>query len=81
MVIIFFYYKNKKLAEKAVEEFLATPTLEEYLAAYPRTKKHNTVACYGCESTNIYMLWINRVGIGAKKHICRVCGKTLWRSD
>lgn len=59
------------------------PSIEEYKQGNPKAvDRHGNVRCVHCNSNNIYLWWLfgPQVGFGPKKHICRKCGSTLWKS-
>lgn len=58
-------------------------SIEEYKQGNPKAvDRHGNVRCVHCNSNNIYLWWLfgPQVGFGPKKHICRKCGSTLWKS-
>jgi len=58
------------------------PTLQEYLEKNPKAKSPNGAKCVYCGSNSIYLhfLYGPENGFGPKSHICRGCGKALYRS-
>ena len=59
------------------------PSVKEYKLQNPKAvDKKGNVRCIHCNSNNVYLWWLfgPAAGYGPKKHICRKCGITLWKS-
>ncbi len=59
------------------------PTLGEYKRQHPDAGlPKGGVKCCHCGSNQLYLWWLwgPRAGGGPKRHICRSCGETLYRS-
>jgi hypothetical protein len=55
------------------------PTLDQYLAAHPDCHPQpGKVLCHACRSSSLYLRFEN--SWGAKVHMCRTCGTSLYRS-
>lgn len=57
-----------------------TPTLQQYLATNPSAHTGSGIKCATCGSRSIFLSYLLRGHIGPKRHICRGCGQTLYRS-
>jgi hypothetical protein len=56
------------------------PMLDQYLAAHPDCHPQpGKVLCHACRSSSLYLRFEN--SWGAKVHMCRTCGTSLYRSD
>lgn len=63
--------------------FFSLPTLAQYRSHHADSRNLSARAqCHSCGSTSFYLWWLfgARAGHGPKKHICRDCGTSLYRT-
>ncbi len=61
---------------KSVIYLYKTPTFDKYRVKYPDKVKEGKVFCYSCDSDNVYLKHHQQLNF----HICKTCGKTLYKS-
>ena len=67
------------VAIRATYKFIRTPTVSAYVKKFPHAHTQNGVVCAHCGSGSIFLSFV--MGhYGPKRHICRGCGRTLFRS-
>ncbi len=67
------------VAIRAIYKFFRTPTLPKYLDKNPHLHTPNGIKCVHCGSNSIFLSFIFG-HYGPKTHICRGCGRVLYRS-
>ena len=68
------------VAIRATYKFFRTPTLPKYVQKYPHAHSATSgVKCAHCGSSSIFLSFVFGE-YGPKTHMCRGCGRVLYRS-
>ena len=78
-IIVIAFMLAVLVAIRATYKFIRTPTVSAYVKKFPHAHTQSGVVCAHCGSSSIFLSFVFG-HYGPKRHICRGCGRTLFRS-